>query len=140
MDSKYISDIPEIDAQHEELSGLVNSLRELTSRKDQRHLIHPALKRLHQLLVTHFVYEEALMGMVNYADLPQHTKMHKGMLNLFENYFDHPPIPGDQEHLGKLITDKVLGHVMEHDFEMTESVRHYLNRQRTPLGHEAYST
>lgn len=113
---KHISGIAEIDAQHEELQKLVDSLREVISRKDQRHLVHPALKRLHQLLVSHFVYEK--MG--NYADLSQHTKMHKGVLNLFENYFDHPPPPGDHEYLGKLITDKVLRHVREHDMKLTE--------------------
>ena len=127
MDPKHISGIPEIDAQHEELTKFVNSLREILARKDQRHFVFPALKRLHQLLVTHFVYEESLMRMVNYADLPQHTKMHKGVLKLFENYFDNPPTPGDHEHLGKLLTDKVLGHVMEHDSQMTESVKEYLN-------------
>ncbi len=129
MDAKYISGIAEIDSQHEELSRLVDSLREVIAQKEKRHLVHPALKRLHQMLVTHFEYEEALMGMVRYTDLSQHMKMHRNVLKLFENYFDHPPLPGDHEHLGKLITDKVLGHVMEHDSKMVESVREHLNRQ-----------
>ena len=127
MDSKHISGIPEIDAQHDELHKLADSLREVISKKDKRYLIHPALKRLHQLLATHFEYEEALMGMVNYPDLPQHTKMHKGVLKLLENYFDNPPTPDDHEHLGKLLTDKVLGHVTEHDSQMATSVKQYLN-------------
>ena len=75
------------------------------------------------MLVTHFEYEEALMGMVQYADLPQHAKMHKGVLKLFENHLDNPPTPSDHEHLVKLLTDKVLGHVMEHDQKMTELVK-----------------
>ena len=127
MDQKHISGIPEIDDQHEQLTRLVDSLREALSQKDQRHLVHPALKRLYQLLVTHFEYEEALMAMVSYADLPQHAKTHKGVLKLFENYFDHPPAPGDHEHLGKLLTDKVIGHVMDHDITLTESVKQNLS-------------
>jgi len=134
MDAKYILGIPEIDAQHEELHELVNSLREVITRKDQRHLVHQALKRLHQLLVTHFAFEEALMQMIRYPDLPQHKKMHKGVLNLFENYFDHPPEPGDYEILGKMITDKVLDHVMEHDVKMAESARAYLKNDSSPKG------
>jgi len=126
MDAKYLLGIPEIDAQHEELHDLVNSLREVITRKDQRHLVHQALKRLHQLLVTHFAFEDAFMKMIGYADLSQHKKMHKGVLNLFENYFDHPPEPGDYEILGKMITDKVLGHVMEHDLKMTEVAKAHL--------------
>jgi len=101
MDAKYILGIPEIDAQHEELHELVNSLREVISNKDQRHLVHQAMKRLHHLLVTHFAFEDAFMKMIDYPDLPQHKKMHKGVLTLFEN-FDHPPEPGDYEILGKM--------------------------------------
>ncbi len=135
MDPTLNSGIPEIDAQHEGLHKLVDSLREVISIREKRHLIHPSVKRLHQMLVTHFEYEEALMGMVRYADLPQHTKMHKGVLKLFENYLDNPPAPDDHEHLVKLLTDKVLGHVMEHDQMLTDSVKEHLGRQLTsPLG------
>ncbi|MFA7281333.1 MAG: hemerythrin family protein [Sterolibacterium sp.] len=126
--------IPEIDAQHEELHELVNSLREVITRKDQRHLVHQALKRLHQLLLTHFAYEEAFMKMIGYADLPQHKKTHKGVLSIFENYFDHPPEPSDYEILGKMITDKVLGHVMEHDVKMTEVAKAHLKTNSAPKG------
>ena len=128
MDEKYILGIPEIDAQHEELHQLVSALQEVITRKGQRHLVHQALKRLHQILVTHFTFEEAFMGMVHYDDLPHHKKMHKGVLNLFENYFDHPPDPSDYEILGKMISDKVLGHVMDHDLKMTEAVKLYLSK------------
>ncbi len=128
MDEKYLLGIPEIDAQHEEISHLVSSLQGVITQKGQRHLVHQALKRLHQILVTHFTFEEAFMGMVSYDDLPQHKKMHKGVLNVFENYFDHPPEPADYEILGKMISDKVLGHVMEHDLKMTEAVKLYLSK------------
>ncbi len=61
--------------------------------------------------------------------------MHKGVLKLFENYLDNPPAPDDHEHLVKLLTDKVLGHVMEHDQMLTDSVKEHLGRQLTsPLG------
>jgi hemerythrin-like metal-binding protein len=126
MDSKYVLGVPEIDAQHEEISALVSALQEVIGRKDRRHLIHPTLRRLNHLLVTHFEYEESLMQMVGYSELAQHRKMHRGVLRLFDDYFAHPPAPGDYEYLGKLITDKVLGHVMEHDSQMTGMVKDYL--------------
>ena len=132
MDPKYIVGIPEIDAQHEEITELVKSLQEVIADKDQWSLIHPTLKRLHHLLVTHFAYEESFMAMINSADLPQHRKMHKGMLKLFGDYTVHPPAPGDYEYLGKLVREKVLGHVMEHDVSMAESVRRYLGGYTTP--------
>lgn len=128
MDEKYILGIPEIDAQHEEISALVDSLKATIERKGQRHLVHQTVKRLHQTLVTHFAFEDAAMESVGYADFEQHKKMHQGVLRLFETYYDHLPETSDYEHLGRTITDKVLGHVMEHDTKMTESVRAYLSK------------
>ncbi len=65
MDSKYLIGIPEIDAQHKEISELVIALQEVIADGHRRQLIHPTLKRLHHLLVTHFDYEESFMAMVN---------------------------------------------------------------------------
>ena len=127
MDEKYIVGIPEIDAQHEEISELVDALRKIITQKDQRHLVRQALKRLHQTLINHFDYEEACMGMVSYPDLSQHKRTHRGILKLFEDYFDQPPALGDIEFFGKVINDKVLEHIMEHDLRMTDSIRLYLS-------------
>jgi hemerythrin-like metal-binding protein len=132
MDPKYLLGIPEIDAQHEGISELVKSLQEVISDKHKRHLIHPVLKQLNHLLVDHFAYEESLMKMVNVTDLTHHKKKHKDVLNLFQTYFAHPPAPGDYEYLGQLISKKVLGHVMEQDIPMSESVRGHLGRYAAP--------
>jgi hemerythrin-like metal-binding protein len=126
MDAKYLCGIPEIDAQHEELQNLVTAVLDLIAKKDQRHLLHPALRRLNQLLVTHFEYEETLMARVNYQDLPQHAKTHKGVLKIFNDYFARPRSSSDYDYFGKVISEKVLGHVMEHDIQMTARVREYL--------------
>lgn len=130
MDAKYLVGIPEIDAQHEEISNFVAALQGVMVARNQQHLIRPTLSRLSHLLVAHFECEEALMRMVDYAELPVHQKMHRGVLKLFDDYFTHPPAPGEFEPLGKVITDRVLGHVMEHDIQMTRMVREYLATSR----------
>ena len=132
MDKNYILGIPEIDAQHEEISRLVASLQEVINDKAQARLADVALQRLYQILKNHFHYEEALMAMVNYAELAQHKKMHRGVLQLFESYFAQKQPGNDGEHLGKLITDKVLGHVMEHDSVMTEAIKQHLSQRNQP--------
>jgi len=126
LDESYLLGIPEIDAQHSELADLVSKFKETVAASDQRHLIYPVLRRLFYLLAQHFIYEENLMDMVAYADLPQHKKTHKAILKLLSDYFDDPLAPGDNEHLGKLIGDKVLGHVMEHDAKMIAAIRENL--------------
>lgn len=131
MDSNHTVGIPEVDAQHEEIRALVGSLRDMIAAEDRRHLVHPTLKRLNQLLATHFQYEESLMQMVSYPDLPQHRKIHERILQLFEDYFAHPPAADDHDRLGRLIGDKVLGHLIDHDAHMTDMVREYLKTFRS---------
>lgn len=123
--------IAELDAQHEEIADLLDALREVIADETRQYLVRPTLRRLGQLLATHFEYEELLMQMVSYAHLPQHRKMHRGILNLFDDYLAHPAAPGDREHAGTAIGDKVLGHVMEHDARMTGMVRDYLKTFRS---------
>lgn len=131
MDATHILGIPEIDAQHEEIAALVKSLREAIARKNLHHLVDPALKRLHQLLVTHFAYEESFMDMISSPEREQHRKMHKGVLRLLNDYFDHPPATADYEQLGRLVSDRVLAHVMDHDVHMTKATKEYLNTFRS---------
>jgi len=130
MESKFVLGVPEIDEQHEAISDMVAALQEVIAQEDRRHLLKPTLSRLNHLLATHFEYEESLMQMVGYADLPQHKKMHKGVLRLFDDYFSQAPSSNDCSGLGRIITEKVLGHVMEHDSQMTGMVRDYLGTMR----------
>jgi hemerythrin-like metal-binding protein len=123
--------IPELDAQHEEINELVNSLQELIAANDRQGLVPPTLKRLRQLLATHFEYEESLMQMVSYPELPQHSKMHGRVLQLFDDYFAHPPVAGDDDRSAHLISDKVLGHVMDHDRHLIAMVRDYMKTFRS---------
>jgi hemerythrin-like metal-binding protein len=133
MDSRYHLGIPEIDAQHEEIHRIVVALQEVIASKSQHYMVSPAMKRLNQLLALHFASEEALMGMVGCSDLPAHKKMHSRLLQIFDDYFRNPPAASAYERLGKVIGDKVLGHVMEHDLKMTDMVRVYLKSfQRVP--------
>ena len=123
LGDKFLLGIPEIDAQHQELAELVSKFKDAIASKDQRHLIHPVLRRLFHLLSQHFSFEEKLMEMASYADLAQHKKTHKGILTLLNDYFDRPIEPGDYEHFGKLIGEKVLGHIMEHDVKMVGAIK-----------------
>jgi hemerythrin-like metal-binding protein len=132
MESKFLLGIPEIDAQHEEISDLVNSLQGVISRQDQGLLIHPMMQRLHQLLLAHFANEESFMETIHCADISRHKEMHKEMVELLENSVSHPPASGDYEYLGKLIGEKLFSHILENDAQIAETVKHLLNSINTP--------
>lgn len=126
LEEKYLLGIPEIDAQHKELADLVAKFKEAVTAKDQRHLIPAVLRRIHHHLSQHFLYEEKLMEMVTYADLSQHRKTHKTLLKLMSDHFDHPIAPADYDYFCKLIGDKILGHVFEHDAKMIATIKEKL--------------
>jgi hemerythrin len=134
MDKLFEVGVPEIDAQHHDLEHLVDELRKVLGDAEKQELVRPALKRLSQMLINHFDYEESLMQMVAYPDLVHHKRMHNGVLKLFRDTLENPPGPDDCEHLSKLIGDKVLGHIMEHDIPLAASIRKYLaeNAVRAP--------
>ena len=126
MEPDYAVGVPEIDAQHQELENLVAAMRTSIADPDGQHLIRPAIKRLNQLLINHFDYEESLMQMVGYPDLPQHKKMHNGVLKLFRDCLEKPPEAGDYDPVGRVIGEKVLDHIKEHDLPLAAAIRKYL--------------
>ena len=132
MDQLYLKRILEIDAQHQAINDLLNSLREAIPNSDKHYLIHPTLKHLKHSLTSHFAYEEALMQMVNYTELPQHRKMHEGVLKVFDDYFKYAHEPCNYEYFGKLINEKVLNHIVDHDVHMAEMIKDYLAAFQPP--------
>ena len=130
MDEKLRCGIPEIDAQHEELHSLVVSVQELIADKSKRHLLHPALRQLNQQLVTHFEYEESLLAMVSDEELARHKRTHKGLLSVFNDFFARPQATTEYDYFGRVVSEKVIAHVMEHDFQMMDRVKEYLANRR----------
>jgi hemerythrin-like metal-binding protein len=116
----YVLGILEMDAQHEAIAKVVETLQEVASNASQRMQIHPTLIRLNELLSAHFSAEEAFMAMISYSDIDQHKKNHRALLKLFAHYFDHPPAPAEHEYLCKHIGDSILGHVKNEDAKLTE--------------------
>lgn len=126
MHPKYELGVAEIDSQHRELDALVAELRNVLATPERRALVRPALKRLHQLLINHFDYEESLMQMVAYSDYAHHKRMHSGVLKLFRDCLEQEPEEDSFEQMGKLIGDKVLGHIMDHDIPLADAIRKHL--------------
>lgn len=79
-DSGYIFGISEIDAQHEEIETILNSLLSAMDDDDSWHDIHTALEDLHQKLTFHFTLEEAVMHMFFRPDTRDHCRAHAEIL------------------------------------------------------------
>ncbi len=140
MDKRYQIGIPAIDSQHEEISELVDLLQAWIAEGREPQLVHPTVKRLYHLVHDHFDYEEALMKMVNYPQLEPHRKVHEELLGLIADYCDEQATAADQGQLARTFSDKVLGHVLEHDALMAASLKDYLRTFRSLLAPDLAST
>ena len=85
-------DIPEIDAQHGALIGLVNELHQAMLQGADRSSLQEILLRLLKHTRNHFAYEERLMSQSEYPRLEAHRTEHarliERVLELMEQFQD----------------------------------------------------
>lgn len=127
MESKYLLNIPELDAQDQEICEVIDSLSDAIGSHDKWHLIHYILVHLHELLRIHFIVEESFMRVVGYPDIEQHKQIHKALLDkvvLFKN----------DSLTGKGFSDfdvqaqqTFLSHILDHD-------KHFAQYLKTQYG------
>ena len=72
--------IPTIDAQHQKLVALVNTLYEAMSAGKGNDVIGHVIQELTEYTRTHFSYEEGLFAMHGYPNAEAHIAEHKALL------------------------------------------------------------
>ena len=76
-DESYSVNIEEIDAQHQWLTDIINTLHEELQENKSKLLIGIIVKSLMQYIQVHFQTEEGLMKKFNYPDYETHKIQHK---------------------------------------------------------------
>ena len=74
---KYSVGLPEIDNQHKQLIGFINSLHAAMSAGKGKEVLAPILSNLVLYTKTHFTFEESLLRVRGYAELPSHSRIHQ---------------------------------------------------------------
>jgi len=72
--------IPEIDAQHETMTSLVNLIHETMLQGADKATLDGLLSRLLEHTQTHFAYEEELMSRYNYPGYDEHKSEHNRLM------------------------------------------------------------
>lgn len=67
---------PSLDAQHQQMIGVINELYEAMEKKSAQKVIKPILDRLVKYTFDHFEHEEEAMLAVEYPDLIEHKALH----------------------------------------------------------------
>ncbi len=75
-DQSFAVGIPQIDAQHKQLFGMVNELHQAMKSGQSKSVVGQTLERLVAYTMTHFKDEEALMRAKSYSELAQHKQIH----------------------------------------------------------------
>lgn len=73
-----------IDAQHKKIFNLGLTVYENWYEGGGIDKLHPLVDKLASLLEAHFLYEEGILGKINYEDLDEHVEEHQKMLNDME--------------------------------------------------------
>ncbi|MGB5539802.1 MAG: bacteriohemerythrin [Gammaproteobacteria bacterium] len=76
--------IPEIDAQHEELIGLINRLHEAMLHAAEKAVLDKLLSQLIEHTRTHFATEEQLMSQYGYPGFEAHKSEHTRLMQHLE--------------------------------------------------------
>ncbi|MGD0654714.1 MAG: bacteriohemerythrin [Thermoguttaceae bacterium] len=80
---------PSLDAQHQQIVGVINELYEAMEKKSAQQVVKPILDHLVKYTFEHFKHEEETMEAVEYPDLIEHKALHDKMrqktLDLQEN-------------------------------------------------------
>ncbi len=75
--SKYELDVPQIDAQHKELVGMINSLYDSIRGGRSAEAVNLTLNRLLQYVEVHFETEERAMQESHYPGYEEHLNRHE---------------------------------------------------------------
>ena len=78
--SKYGLDVREMDAEHQKLIALMNTLHVLHEKHAGRLELGKALGDLASYTARHFADEEAYMAKIDYPELRVHAGVHKSLL------------------------------------------------------------
>jgi len=79
---RYSVKVDDLDAQHQRMAELVNTMNDRIEAQENRDSIIDGFKDLIQFTGGHFAAEEALMKKHGYPDYKKHKKEHKELVNL----------------------------------------------------------
>jgi len=79
---RYSVKVDDLDAQHQRMAELVNTMNDSIEAQENRDRIIDGFKDLIEFTGGHFAAEEALMKKHGYPDYKKHKKEHKELVNL----------------------------------------------------------
>jgi hemerythrin-like metal-binding protein len=130
MDAKYLLGIQEIDVQHSGIFAAMESLQKLDRESVPLQPVAPALKKLRELLVEHFDYEESFMGSIDCPDLQEHKQKHAELRRLLEDCVSTSSPTAIDGSLSRELGGRISDHLLKYDVKMGKAVENLVAQLR----------
>ena len=105
---------PTLDAQHQQIIGVINELYEAMEKKSTQQVIKPILDRLVKYTFEHFKQEEEVMAAVEYPDLIEHKALHDKIRQKTLDFKDNADFVTGQNLL-VFLKEWWVGHIQTED-------------------------
>jgi len=128
LDQKFILGIVELDAQHQEIEQILISLQEAIDNKNRWHVLHYLLESLHEKLLFHFSFEEAVMQIFSYPEAEEHSRAHKPSLASVEKYKNLTVTNAGLDSLGDLPVQHFYDQIITHDIKFVAYIKEIKER------------
>jgi hemerythrin len=122
----YLTGIPDIDKDHEEIFSLVNKLHDKYEAGSASDEIDTAIKRLVNYVDEHFTREESLLTSIDYINLKPHAAAHKSLaalMNGYAEFYRSSPETFDMDDFIGFLVKWLQTHILVEDMAYLNSVR-----------------
>jgi len=130
MDAKYLVGIQEIDAQHADVFAAMESLQRSMAVDTEPRALVPELRKLQDLLLAHFDYEESFMGSIECADRIEHEARHLELKALLDECVNSTTPATTDGSPAQMLGRRISDHLLEYDAKLGYAVEHLVTRLR----------
>ena len=118
LDVQYLTGIPGIDLQHNELHKICNAARKAAGDELPKDLLIHSVQEIIKVFKEHCYTEEYLMEMVEYPDSVIHKSQHRKLITMFLNELNKDE-ETDMHQIIRDIEKEILAHIALFDRKYT---------------------
>ena len=116
-----------LDAQHQQILGIINELYKAMEDQSDQGVVEPLLNRLQEYTRKHFAYEESIMEECGFPGIEYHRELHNSLRQRTDSLKAHVGLVLKADLL-MFLKDWWLGHIQDED----QHYRPYLSNVLRP--------
>ena len=131
--SDLMTNVAEIDEQHQELFNHINSVAKIATIAMVKEKAEQTLDFLGRYIETHFDYEEELQQKYNYPKYNWHREMHRWYIAEFHRLKNEYNENGPSIEFVELLDESIINWIIKHIGNVDVALGKYIREQRRKL-------